>query len=126
MALSEEAVKIVSQGGKAAVILREIESLKLAIQSVAQQQAKINAHLCELETLNLRVKDAREMFRDARTMLEQNAPVLETLRDMFKELATPKQKKALRQRIASFFLKDKPTRRYLQDSDYSEYEDSDF
>lgn len=39
MALSKDALQLCKFGGKTAVILREIEALQLAVQSIAAQQA---------------------------------------------------------------------------------------
>ena len=124
MALSSDAIKIVAEGGKAAAILREIESIKLTLQSVAQQQAKLNEHFCDLKTLELRVKDARETFWSAQRMLHQ---VQVLLRDMQKEFYQKDgtEKKTFGQKLKSIFFTDAPKER-AQPVDYDEDEDSDF
>ena len=116
MALSKDALHLCKLGGKTAVILREIEALQLAVQSVAAQQAKLNQHMCDLKTLDIKVKESRETFTDARIAFQNAERYMRRILDYFEAQAHPV-KKSFTERIAACFSK----RRYDSDFDDSNY-----
>lgn len=117
MALSKDALQLCKTGGKTAVILREIEALQLAVQSVAAQQAKLNQQMCDLKTLDIKVKESHTTFIEARIAFQNAERYMRRMLDYFE--AQPV-KKSFTERIKARFSKGE---KQCRDSDF---EDSDY
>lgn len=116
MALSKDALQLCKFGGKTAVILREIEALQLAVQSIAAQQAKLNQQMCDLKTLDIKVKESHTTFTEARIAFQNAERYMRRMLDYFEAQAQPV-KKSFTERIKACFSKQ------CRDSDF---DDSDY
>lgn len=120
MALSKDALQLCKFGGKTAVILREIEALQLAVQSVAAQQAKLNQQMCDLKTLDIKVKESHTTFTEARIAFQNAERYMRRMLNYFEAQQALPVKKSFTERIKACFSKREEQR---HDSDF---DDSDY